>query len=732
MLPLGLLTAAQGHPMLVELKNGETLNGHLANCDNWMNLILKEVVQTSPEGDRFFRLPEVYVRGNNIKYLRIPEEIIEMVKEQQQNQSNNRNRGPRSSTPSPPRRCLSNLSPKPTDANILVVEDNAEQKDVPGSIPDQQSSDSQDADAQNTGVRPGALLTPMERLTKPPPGVPKYFKHIPSQRLENRLQERVPRHPRVLSATQILRVLILDRHIRPEMRHYRGLIFANSDPERGSPHAVRALLKEMEENGIPTDSGTLHAALQVLAVHPDYLLRQEIVRTLRDRWLPLSPVGWHYVVAGLIREHQFELALDHIEQMERKGTMVESWLHSLLIYYLCDFGEFDEVVRLMRTRTNQGLEMTSTLWLYVLDVASAAFHYETTRYIWRQKVELRYLSPEYPLCSSVLAVAARAGDTELAASVFSFLAEVDIPPQLVDYERMVEAHAVSGSPYSGFEVLCKMHMAGMALEDRSTRVLLTHMIQKQTPPRDAWVMLKRLKASKLRVPLECAKVVLEMCEYEALDNPSVVDDGIAFYKELYALCPDKADVSVYNVLIGMCRLAHNTEAGMFLVKEMAALGVIPDQGTFEHLIIMCLEAGNFESGYMYFQDLLGQAARPSEEARAEIREICSQSTDPFASMLKQHPQIQDGSVGCLVDEISNTHEPLDTAEPDGDSFHRSGQSRAEVQHLVSHKQRRAAAKERRKRKRRREAIAKGQEEDGWLEYEPGGLVPEDQLGEKSG
>ncbi|KAL4793258.1 hypothetical protein BDV19DRAFT_366907 [Aspergillus venezuelensis] len=95
MLPLGLLTAAQGHPMLVELKNGETLNGHLANCDNWMNLILREVVQTSPEGDRFFKLPEVYVRGNNIKYLRIPEEIIEIVKEQQQNQPQNRNRGPR-------------------------------------------------------------------------------------------------------------------------------------------------------------------------------------------------------------------------------------------------------------------------------------------------------------------------------------------------------------------------------------------------------------------------------------------------------------------------------------------------------------------------------------------------------------------------------------------------------------------------------------------------------------
>ncbi|KAK6085848.1 LSM domain-containing protein [Seiridium cupressi] len=86
MLPLGLLNAAQGHPMLVELKNGETLNGHLVQCDTWMNLTLKEVVQTSPEGDKFVRLPEVYIKGNNIKYLRVPDDIIDIAKEQQQGQ----------------------------------------------------------------------------------------------------------------------------------------------------------------------------------------------------------------------------------------------------------------------------------------------------------------------------------------------------------------------------------------------------------------------------------------------------------------------------------------------------------------------------------------------------------------------------------------------------------------------------------------------------------------------
>ncbi|KAK9457064.1 hypothetical protein V1511DRAFT_486854 [Dipodascopsis uninucleata] len=86
MLPLTLLNTSQGHPMLVELKSGETLNGHLVNCDAWMNLTLKEVVQTNAEGTRFFRLPECYVRGNNIKYLRVPDEVLDIAREKNQQQ----------------------------------------------------------------------------------------------------------------------------------------------------------------------------------------------------------------------------------------------------------------------------------------------------------------------------------------------------------------------------------------------------------------------------------------------------------------------------------------------------------------------------------------------------------------------------------------------------------------------------------------------------------------------
>ncbi|KAK2705981.1 hypothetical protein QYM36_016113, partial [Artemia franciscana] len=67
---------------LVELKNGETYNGHLVSCDNWMNICLREVICTSKDGDRFWRIPECYIRGSTVKYMRIPDEVIDSVKDE--------------------------------------------------------------------------------------------------------------------------------------------------------------------------------------------------------------------------------------------------------------------------------------------------------------------------------------------------------------------------------------------------------------------------------------------------------------------------------------------------------------------------------------------------------------------------------------------------------------------------------------------------------------------------
>ena len=45
-------------------------------CIKW------SVVALTQDGDKFWRMPECYIRGSTIKYLRIPDEIIDMVKEE--------------------------------------------------------------------------------------------------------------------------------------------------------------------------------------------------------------------------------------------------------------------------------------------------------------------------------------------------------------------------------------------------------------------------------------------------------------------------------------------------------------------------------------------------------------------------------------------------------------------------------------------------------------------------
>lgn len=96
MYPLTLLKMAYNQPMLVELKNGETYNGNLASCDTWMNLYLRgEVICTSKDGENFWKMPEVYIRGSMIKYLRLPDDVMDIAKQQEKDGGKRRRRDDR-------------------------------------------------------------------------------------------------------------------------------------------------------------------------------------------------------------------------------------------------------------------------------------------------------------------------------------------------------------------------------------------------------------------------------------------------------------------------------------------------------------------------------------------------------------------------------------------------------------------------------------------------------------
>lgn len=59
----------------MELKTGETFNGHMIACDNFMNVTMKEVFQTSEDGTKFWKMESAYLRGSNIKYIRVADAV---------------------------------------------------------------------------------------------------------------------------------------------------------------------------------------------------------------------------------------------------------------------------------------------------------------------------------------------------------------------------------------------------------------------------------------------------------------------------------------------------------------------------------------------------------------------------------------------------------------------------------------------------------------------------------
>jgi pentatricopeptide repeat protein len=96
---------------------------------------------------------------------------------------------------------------------------------------------------------------------------------------------------------------------------------------------------------------------------------------MKDSWVTLIPDGWHNIAIGLLRERQYELALDKLWQMQQEGIRVQPWLYDIFIYVLCEAGELDEALRLLQHREDQGdTDISANVWYYMLDACSSNYH----------------------------------------------------------------------------------------------------------------------------------------------------------------------------------------------------------------------------------------------------------------------------------------------------------------------------------------------------------------------
>ncbi|KAL8766818.1 MAG: hypothetical protein Q9209_006476, partial [Squamulea sp. 1 TL-2023] len=682
-----LLNAAQGHPMLVELKNGETLNGHLVNCDTWMNLTLKEVVQTNPEGTAFFRLPEVYVRGNNVKTPSDDSKIRFIRKNAPPwlgrrgdnfKKNNTFFTSEQNTSINAPSRIA--RSPGSVNENQHKSEEQtwrslwrkvSDKSRHPPFIP-QKSAEARNAQ-ESEGL---SLVATLDHFGEP------RFQEDSRQEMDDRstesqesflgvasfkvrgghesaglsneeLYDELRRassagdYPRI---REVLRILIRSRGVKPDRRHYQALLLANANAQHGSPVQAALIVDEMEQDGIRLDSGAYHALLHILAVHPDYILRRQVLEELRQRWFTLSNEGWHDVIFGLLKDKQLELAVETLQSVQQEGIRIQPWLYDMLIFNLCDVGEFDEALAILRLRVDNGEQLISgTVWHYLLDTASRAYHHQATHYAWRKRVGTSYLNPSSGVCLNVLDTAARHGDFRLATDVIRVLGNRNQALRLHHYESLIETYLPS-ELRTAFTLLALMNSSGTPPAISSTRPIFLYLRQSPHLPDKALSVLRQVAKQQRAMPAEAVNVVIEAYIYHGK-----LDQALDTYKTLHTFCPSGPVTDTFNTLFRGCRSQKDT--AMFLASEMVALKIAPNLLTYDRLILVCLQSRSgkedYEDAWRYYEEMRGAGWWPRPGTAMALARHCCSMGDERIWRLQGDDYSEDGITKSVIQRMVN-------------------------------------------------------------------------------
>lgn len=326
---------------------------------------------------------------------------------------------------------------------------------------------------------------------------------------------------------------------------------------------------------------------------------------MRERWYSVSDEGWHYVVVGMIRERQMELAMDGLKQMQTAGMRIHSWLYDIIIYTLCDLDEFDEALRIMKYRVHKGeQQISATLWSYILDTSSRALHHPATFYTWRKRVETGYLNPPSGICINVLNVASRHGDFRLATDVFRVLGNRTHTPALHHYEALLESYLAASDLKTALTILTLMTSAGLPPTESSTRPIYTHLNSSPSLPTRALSILRSLRASDRPISAPAVNAIIESHIHHQ-DLASAIET----YKTLHTLVQSGPNTATFNALFRGCTHAGRKDLAMFLASEMLALNIPPNPLTYDRLILVCLDAQGDEEGvedaWRYFLEMKG-------------------------------------------------------------------------------------------------------------------------------
>ncbi|KAM0328175.1 hypothetical protein ACHAQA_005582 [Verticillium albo-atrum] len=390
------------------------------------------------------------------------------------------------------------------------------------------------------------------------------------------------------TAAAVIRHLIQDRGQQPTAALYECLVACARDTN-ASADMLAQLFAEMRQLRINPGGQMCHDALEALVIHPNYLLRNEILWAMQESWAPISLSGHCNIALGLLRDGQFEMAFDKVEELLDKNPDVPPRLLDVFILAFAHRGYLDEAVRLAHDKRHAtGEDVPLALWHVLLDACAEASHVEGTSYIWGRLLEHDRRRVSDGTLLAVLDTAARGGDPDLATAATAALTARGAKLGVHHYEALIDAYAGRGDVASALRLVCIMFRALGVVPAGSTRPIYARLKAQPNLLDKALEGLAALVAD-YEVPVQALNVVVE-----ATVAARGFDAALEVYKQAPRYTQAVADDTTFRHLLGAC---EDARALRFLVGENPQAALRADRSAFDRAVHAFADARDVEQAF---------------------------------------------------------------------------------------------------------------------------------------
>ena len=366
---------------------------------------------------------------------------------------------------------------------------------------------------------------------------------------------------------------------------------------------------------------------------------------MKEHWIDLTTEGAQSVAVGLLRDGQYELALDKLEEMTAQGDHVPPWVLDVFIYTFATLGFHDEALKIVSHRLlRENDNISPYVWYFLLDSCGRAHHHAGVKHIWARMVQPRLLNPSDAMCLDVLNTAARTGDAALASMAMDHMAARGARLGLHHFEALLDAYAAANDIPNALQALCIMHAAGIEPGAGSTRAVFLALKRAPELNEPALQCLYELR-QRYSVPIAAVNVVIE-----GMLADGATERAMDVYRHVRQLCGTGPDAATFTVLLQRVEEARMI---IFLGHEMGAFKIAPTAEMLDALIRAHETDGSHELGMKFMSSLVEKDdAWMSDTTAAALVQRCFAEEDERVWKIAEISKARGLPLEKLIQEVS--------------------------------------------------------------------------------